>query len=160
MADAYDIAASGMSAQRTQMDVIAQNIANAGLPRADGSVYRPKAAVLEQAQSFQTFFDDALGSPDEEFAAFASDEEVASQPLGVEVATILERPDAVQYRYEPSNPFALSNGPHKGSVQLPAVDPIEQMVGLVSAGRAYDANVSMLNAAKQMDLEAADVERS
>ncbi len=162
MSDIYDIAASGMAAQRTQMDVIALNLANAGVPRADGSVFHAKTAVLEQAQPFEASLTSALDAPsDDDFADLTFAESVrAQQPSGVEVADVVERPDPPQYRFDPGNPFAVRSGAHKGYVVLPDVDPIEQMVALVSAGRAYDANVSMLSAAKQMDMETVDIDRS
>ena len=150
MSDMYEIAASGMTAQRTQMDLIAENLANAGVVRADGSVFRPKTAVVESAGQFESAMDDA--------ATFA-DYQDAVQPAGVTVAGIVELPREPQYRFEPGNPYAEKSGTHRGYVALPDVDPIEQMIALVASGRAYDADVSMLQAAKQMDLEAADINR-
>lgn len=161
MSDIYDIASSGMAAERTQMDVIALNLANAGVPRADGAVFHAQTAVLEQAQPFEASFKSALAvSSDDDFSDLAFGESESAQPSGVEVADVVERPDPPQYRFDPGNPFAARSGAHKGYVALPDVDPIEQMVALVSAGRAYDANVSMLSAAKQMDLETVDIDRS
>lgn len=160
MSDAYDIAASGMTAQRAQMDVIAENLANAGVPRADGSVFHAKTAVFAQSSGFETAFEDALTfseSPDFSEASMAYGD--ATEPSGVQVVDIAQTSDPAQYRFDPGNPFAARTGAHKGYIALPGVDPIQQMVGLVSAGRAYDANVSMLAAAKQMDIEAADVDR-
>jgi flagellar basal-body rod protein FlgC len=161
MSDIYEIAASGMSAQRTQMDVIAQNLANAGLPRADGSVFHAQTAVLQEASPFGSLFANALEQTGEdEFADISLDGDESREPAGVEVASIVNRNDGTQYRFDPGNPFAAHGGVHKGYVALPDVDPIEQMVALISAGRAYDANVSMLSAAKQMDMEAADIDRA
>jgi flagellar basal-body rod protein FlgC len=77
----------------------------------------------------------------------------------VTIAGIVELPATPHYRFEPGNPYAAHSGAHKGYVAMPDVDPIEQMIGLVASGRAYDADVSMLQAAKQMDLEAADINR-
>jgi flagellar basal-body rod protein FlgC len=161
MADLYDIASSGMAAQRTQMDVIAENLANAGIPRADGTVFRAKTATFAQASAFTSSLNDALS--DRSGLDFTDLSEagmdVPESPSGVEVASIVDRDASPQYKFDPGNPFAARSGTHKGYVALPDVDPIEQMVALVSAGRAYDANVSMLEAAKQMDLEAADIDR-
>jgi flagellar basal-body rod protein FlgC len=160
MSDIYDIASSGMSAQRTQMDLIAQNLANAGVPRADGTVFHARAAVLEQVSPFSSALISALDEPtSDEFADLDDSGDWNAPPSGVQVASVVERTDAPQYRFDPGNPFAARSGQHKGFVALPDVDPIEQMVDLVSAGRAYDANVSMLSAAKQMDVEAADIDR-
>jgi len=167
----YEIAASGMNAQRTQMDLIAENLANAGVVRADGSVFRPKTALVESAAQFESAMGDAASRPvslrgacfeEDEVGvgdAAYSDEADAFEASGVTVAGIVELPRAPQYRFEPGNPYAAKNGTHKGYVALPDVDPIEQMIALVASGRAYDADVSMLQAAKQMDLEAADINR-
>lgn len=161
MADLYDIASSGMSAQRTQMDLIAENLANVGIPRADGSVFRSKTAALAQSSSFASSLGEALSDTDSSDFADLRDAgfDAPEAPAGVEVASIVERDENPQYKFDPGNPFAARAGARKGYIALPGVDPIEQMVSLVSAGRAYDANVSMLEAAKQMDMEAADIDR-
>jgi flagellar basal-body rod protein FlgC len=170
VSDMYEIAASGMTAQRTQMDLIAENLANAGVVRADGSVFHPKTVVMESAGQFQRAMDDAALRPAlrgltiEDNGATMSDVVFADdtdgfEPTGVTVAGIVELPRTPQYRFEPGNPYAAKNGAHKGYVAMPDVDPIEQMIALVASGRAYDADISMLQAAKQMDLEAADINR-
>ncbi len=160
MSDIYEIAASGMAAQRTQMDLIAENLANAGLARADGSIFRAKTALLQSSSDFAPALRTAVFESGETNGDFTFDEGRGSEPAGVSVADIIEREDPVQYRYDPSNPIAAKDGVHKGYIALPDVDPIEQMVALVSSGRAYDANVSMLQTVKQMDLEAADIGRA
>ena len=135
-ASAFDIAASGMAAQRTQMDVIAANLANADVRRSDGARYRAQSAVFEPsdpseggAGSFTALLDAAAGGS---FDDLSFDE--APVPEGVRLAGYAERPN------EP-------------------VDAISQMIALVSAGRAYDADVSALQAAKQMDTETIDIEQ-
>jgi flagellar basal-body rod protein FlgC len=129
---AFDIAASGMAAQRIQMDVIAQNLANANVERTDGVPFRARSAVFEVATepdspsggAFDIAFDDESGLP-----------------AGVRFAGLVEQPPQA----------------YAGHVGTDSVDPISQMIGLVAAGRAYDADVSALQAAKQMDVEAADI---
>jgi flagellar basal-body rod protein FlgC len=179
MSDIYEIAASGMAAQRVQMDLIGENLANAGVIRADGSVFRPKVAVLESGAPFESVLQDAVlrsasddpmapshdapwptaSMSDGESVAVASFGRDAVGLAGVTVAGVVEQQRPPQYRLDPGNPFAQRGGPHKGYVALPDVDPIQEMVQLVASGRAYDADVSMLQAAKQMDVEAADIER-
>lgn len=162
MSDVYAIAASGMAAQRTQMDLIADNLANAGVVRADGGVFRPKTAVLASDAAFDPILRTAMSSDSTDgFSGFvvADEDETAAVPAGVAVADIVEVERQPQYRFDPGNPFAAKSGSHAGYVALPDVDPIQQMVALVGSGRAYDANVSMLQAAKQMDMEAADIAR-
>jgi len=130
---AFDIAASGMAAQRTQMDVIAANLANADVRRSDGTPYRPQTAVFEStsAPDSSASFADALEvASGDSFEQISFDDTTA--PAGVRFAGLVEHPD------EPA-------------------DPISQMIALVSTGRAYDADVSALQAAKQMDVEAIDI---
>lgn len=159
--DMYAIAASGMAAQRTQMDVIADNLAHAGVVRADGSVFRSKTAVLASESSFEPMMRTALLGDtgyDTDFALAGAGDAMYG-PSGVTVADIVDDERRPQYRFDPGNPFAAKKGSHAGYVALPDVDPIQQMVALVGSGRAYDADVSMLQAAKQMDMEAADIAR-
>lgn len=173
MSDLYEIAASGMSAERTQMDIIATNLANAGVVRADGSVFRPKTAVVQSAGQFEGAMRDArdaifypatlgltLVDTEDGLGSFGLENDVdASEIAGVTVADIVDLPREPQYKFEPGNPYAAKSGAHKGYVMLPDVDPIEQMVALLASGRAYDADISMLETAKQMDLQAADINR-
>lgn len=161
MSDVYAIAASGMAAQRTQMDLIADNLANAGVVRADGGVFHPKTAVLTSEAAFDPILRSATLSDSDGAASFAlaDADDMADEPAGVAIADIVADERQPQYRFDPANPFAAKSGSHAGYVVLPDVDPIQQMVALVGSGRAYDANVSMLQAVKQMDMEAADIAR-
>lgn len=196
MDDIYSIAASGMAAQRTQMNLIAENLANAGLPRSDGAAFHARSAVFAPVGSFEQalsgafssagdqigvnvlaasspFDDEGLGRDNEtvSFGDWGADADADIQEAGVSladtthpfsgvaVADIVDDPQPVQYTFDPGNPFAAKSGPRKGYIALPGVDPIQQMVEMMAAGRAYDANVSMLSAAKQMDIEAADIGR-
>ena len=151
---AFDIAASGMSAQRVAMDVIAENLANANVQRVDGSQFRGRTAVFEPSASFADAMDAAGNSS---FDITLDDDGVA--PAGVRFAGLMEQTDQPAYRLDPGNALAATSGPHKGYVEESGVDPIAQMIGLVTAGRAYDADVSALQAAKQMDTEAIDIEQ-
>lgn len=162
--DIYAIAASGMAAQQTQMDLIAANLANVATTRtARGGPYHSRAALLQTAAPFSdalaqaqtSSVDDFLeptflrtsnlmaddSAPDADY-----DNDAAADwatPPGVEVAAIVSQANAVTDK----------------NAGASDVDPIEQMVGLVAAGRSYDANVAVLQAAKQMDLEASDISR-
>jgi len=155
---AFDIAASGMSAQRIQMDVIARNLANASVERADGVPFRAQAAIFEPA-------DEAFPPPGDfaqTLAVATGDFDVSLDPsdaasAGVRFAGLVEQPYQPQYRYDPGNPLAATSGLHAGYVETDAIDPISQMIGLIAAGRAYDADVSALQAVKQMDVQAADI---
>jgi len=150
-ASAFDIAASGMAAHRAEMDLIAENIANAGVSKADGTQFRPRVPVFEPAGDGS--FSSALAS------ALGSDATDPTGGLALDPADTGDSAFGLAIFGEPApQPVRLA-----GVTVLPASDAddsIGQMVSLVAAGRAYDADVAALQAAKQMDVEAIDVDRS
>lgn len=147
-ASAFDIAASGMAAHRAEMDLIAENIANAGVSRADGSQYRPRVPVFEAAgdTSFASALETAIGA--DPSGAFASN------PFDESDSTFGFAP----FDERAPQPVRLAGVSESSASETD--DSIGQMVSLVAAGRAYDADVAALQAAKQMDVEAIDVDRS
>jgi flagellar basal-body rod protein FlgC len=133
MFDSLRIAASGMTAERLRMDVIAENLANASTTRGpDGQPYRRKEVVL------------AEGSP--------SFDEVLR---GVKVAGVVEDPRPLRRVHDPGHPDADKDG----FVTLPNVQPVTEMVDLITASRGYEADVQSMNTAKQMFLKALDILR-
>jgi len=128
--DTVNISASGMTAQRFRLDVIASNIANAETTRTEeGGPYRRRAVLF--AEAFQNAVD-ALNPPD-----------VASL-AGVRVARVEADSGPFRMVYDPSHPDADDNG----YVQMPNVNVLREMVDLINAQRAYEANVSALNTTK------------
>lgn len=123
----FDISASGISAQRTRMDVIANNIANADSTRtAEGGPYR------RQRVTFRSVYEQAMGN--------------RSTPSGVAVESVAEDPTDYRSVYDPGHPDADESG----YVKMPNVNVVEEMVDMVSATRAYEANVTVMNATKTM----------
>ena len=146
--DALNISASGLTAERMRMDVTAENLANAQTTRgADGQPYRRKEVVLAEVQSggFGSQLAKAIG------AGSAS----GSQPGGVEVAGISQDQTPGKLVYDPGHPDADADG----YVRMPNVDTVAEMVDLISASRAYEANVTAMNAAKQMFSKTLDLLR-
>jgi flagellar basal-body rod protein FlgC len=136
MFDALEISASGLTAERLRMDVTAENLANAQTTRgADGQPYRRKEVVLAERQGPGTFG-----------AALAGAMGRGGASGGVQVATIAQDQTPLKQVYDPGHPDADANG----YVQMPNVDPVAEMVDLISAQRAYEANVTAMQAAKQM----------
>ncbi|MCL6637753.1 MAG: flagellar basal body rod protein FlgC [Alicyclobacillus sp.] len=137
--DSLDVSASGLTAQRLRLDVIASNIANAQTTRTPaGGPYRRQEVVLSPVSS--PSFADTL--------AQAS----GSAPVGldgVRVAAVVPDPSPFRLVYDPSNPDAVN-----GYVQMPNVDLSVEMTDLVAAARAYEANVTAFNAGKQMAMDA------
>jgi len=139
MFDALNVSATGLTAERLRMDVTAENLANAQTTRgADGQPYRRKEVVLAEIQSggFGSQLAKAIG------AGSAS----GSQPGGVEVAGIAQDQTPGKLVHDPGHPDADADG----YVRMPNVDTVAEMVDLISAQRAYEANVTAMNAAKQM----------
>ena len=132
------ISASGMTAQRIRMDVIANNLANAiTMVTAEGGPYRRREVIFE--------------APGNNFAESLStarrrlNREIGN---GVKVQRILEdqSEQAFVKIYDPGHPFADPNG----IVVRPNINPTTEMVNMIDASRAYEANVTAMNAFKQM----------
>lgn len=131
---AFAISASGMAVEKTRVDVTAVNIANATSTRSpDGSAFRP-LRVVSGAKPAGSFSDLLAGARVLELRA-------------------LEAPPRLAY--EPGHPDA----DERGFVAYPGINPVSEMVNLVTAVRAYEANVAALNAAKAMALRALEIGR-
>ena len=137
MFDALEVSASGLTAERMRMNVVAENLANAQTTRgADGQPYRRKEVVLQEAAAeggFGAALAGAMGGR-------------AAAPGGVQVAQIAQDQTPLKRVYDPGHPDADA----EGYVQMPNVDSVSEMVDLISAQRAYEANVTAMQAAKQM----------
>jgi flagellar basal-body rod protein FlgC len=140
-----EISATGLTAQRLRMDVTAENLANANTTKgADGQPYRRKEVVLREIP--QTGFGASLTS------AMAGG---AQRAGGVEVAQIAQDQTAGKLTYDPGNPDANA----QGYVQMPNVDTVTEMVDLIDSSRAYEANVTAMQASKQMFAKTLDLLR-
>ena len=141
MFDSMDVSASGLSAQRFRMDVVAENIANVDTTRTEsGGAYRRRVTVLGQAPvSFSTYLNNAA-------------QKTAG---GVQVAGVVEDPSEMKLEYDPDHPDANA----EGYVERPNVNVVTEMVDMISASRSYEANVTALNASKQMYLKALEIGR-
>ena len=141
-----DISASALTAQRLRMDVTAENLANAQSTRGtNGQPYRRKEVVLQEIP--QGGFGAQLAS--------AMGPSRPAAPGGVEVAGIQEDQTPGKLVYDPGNPDADA----QGYVRMPNVDTVAEMVDLISASRAYEANVTAMQAAKQMFTKTLDLLR-
>jgi flagellar basal-body rod protein FlgC len=136
---ALDISASGLTAQRARMDVIAENLANSDTTvTANGGPYRRKAVVLQSADG----------------PAFASMLDGAPEG-GVRVTRVAESLEPVRRVHDPANPNA---GPD-GFVSLPNVNPLVEMVDMLATTRAYEANATAFQAAKSLGTKLLDLLR-
>ena len=125
LSSALRASASALDAERTRLEVAVSNIANAESTRgADGNPYRRRDVVL--APNTVETFDAALGR---------------AGAIGVQVTNIVEDQNAFRKRYEPGHPDVDA----EGFVQIPNVDVPEEMVDMVGAARAYQANITAIN---------------
>lgn len=132
---AMEIASSGLSAQRTRMNVLASNLANARTTRRDDGEgpYRRLDPVFRSAP---------LSS---RFADLVNDRQ-AQNAFVVEVPEIREDETPPQLVYEPNHPDA--NG--EGYLELPNVNVVEEMVNMITASRAYESGVTVMQSIKSM----------
>jgi flagellar basal-body rod protein FlgC len=132
-----ELSASGLTAQRQRLNVIAENLANSQVTRTpQGGPYLRKNVVLETR-------------PLENFGS------LLESPTKVAVSDIEESREGLTQSYDPSHPDANE----AGLVTMPNVNPITEMVSLVLASRAFDANVAAFRAGKTMALKALDISR-
>jgi flagellar basal-body rod protein FlgC len=136
---ALDASASGLAAERMRIEVAVSNLANAESTRGpDGRAYRRRDVVL--ASGPVETFDAALGR---------------TGAVGVRVADIVEDASAPRRRYEPSHPDADA----EGYVALPNVDSAEEMVDMVGAARAYQANLTAISIIRDLIQRALELGR-
>ncbi|MCM0045669.1 MAG: flagellar basal body rod protein FlgC [Burkholderiaceae bacterium] len=119
----FNVASSAMAAQSQRLNTVASNIANAeSATGPGGQPYRARHVVFA-AQPV-----DAAGS------------------AGVQVTSVVEDPSAPRMVYDPKHPMANEGG----YVAMPNVNPVDEMVNMISASRAYQNNVETLNTAKTL----------
>ena len=130
--DAMEISASALTAERTRMNLIASNLANANSTRtAEGGPYRRKDAV---------------------FAA-AMDGANARMSGGVKIVDVVEDRSPPRLQYDPSHPDADA----KGYVAYPNVNVVEEMADMMTATRAYEANMTAMKAGMDMEMKAMQI---
>ncbi|AEF86182.1 flagellar basal-body rod protein FlgC [Treponema primitia ZAS-2] len=142
-----NIAATGMSAERLRSDVIADNMANASTTRtAEGGPFRRSRVVLrprvEQPYWRSPFLPDMMDN---------------GPGQGVRVAEIQKDTTPNRLVYDPTHPDAIKAGPQAGYVEMPNVDVVTEMVDMIAATRAYEANASIIEGSKTMFLRALDI---
>lgn len=141
----FAVVGSALDSQRQRLNVIAGNLANAESTRSpNGGAYVRRDVV------FQTT------APEQPFSfVFASAFGDSAEPAGVKVSDIVQDTRPLRTVYDPDHPDA----DEKGYLQLPNVNPVEEMVNLISATRAYEANLAVLETGKTMTLRALEMGR-
>lgn len=122
----FTIAGSALTAQSARLNAVASNLANAdSVAGANGQPYRAKQVV------------------------FAATPIGAEGGQGVRVTQVVESAAPLRLHYEPSSPFANE----QGYVSMPNVNPVEEMVNMISASRSYQTNAEVMNTAKSLLLK-------
>jgi len=141
--DSIQTSSSGLSAQRLRMNLISGNLANVNTTRTEqGGPYRRKEAIFA-ARSINSTFNKILTDRQK------------NQSTGVRVDRVYEDPNPPVMKYQPSHPHANE----KGYVAMPNINPMEEMVNMISATRGFEANVTAIKAAKDMALKALQIGR-
>lgn len=143
----FNVAASGMTAQRIRTDVISQNIANVNTTRtSDGTPYLRKRVVFTEKGNTATSFAQVFNQTRFGRAGVAGN--------GVKVTSIEEDTESgMSLVYDPSHPDADENG----YVTYPNVNVVQEMTDLIDATRSYEANVTAFNAGKSMALKGLEI---
>ncbi|BAF69736.1 flagellar basal body rod protein FlgC [Nitratiruptor sp. SB155-2] len=127
-----EVSQTGLSTQKYRMDIVASNMANANSIDDNGVPYRRKIPIFQEIL----------------------DKEQNRIPLSkVAIKKVVEDPSPFKLKYDPNNPLADENG----YVQLPNVDPLREMVDMISAMRTYEANLTAFNTHKDMLLKTIDI---
>ncbi len=152
--NAIDISASGLNVQRTKMNIISENIANAETTRAeDGNPYRRKIVLSEAGipgkKFSEIYHENKLKMertknphmPDEPFK-----DPTQKKLTGVHVADIVEDMSPFKMVYDPSHPDADK----AGYVSMPNINVVQEMTSLITTSRAFEANITAINSSKEM----------
>jgi flagellar basal-body rod protein FlgC len=139
LSTAISAAASALTAERARIEVAVSNMANAESTRGpDGQPYRRRDVVLASAPD--NTFDSAMNK---------------AGAVGVRVAAVVEDTSPFRRRYDPSHPDADG----EGFVAMPNVDAPEEMVDMLSASRAYQANLTAIGLIRDMVQKALELAR-
>lgn len=150
MFTSINIATTGMSVERLRSDVISNNIANVSTTRTpEGGAFKKSSVIVEPIASAHP----AWRMP------FINAEQDNGPGKGVRVKEIVKDTSKGRMVYEPSNPDAIQSGPDKGYVEYPNVNIVNEMVNLISASRAYEANSTVIQGAKDMFSAALEIGR-
>lgn len=132
----FNISASGLTAERLRMDIISNNIANVNSTRTEaGGAYRREVPV------FATLLEQELGK--------------TPKANGVKVVGVVKDNSPLKLVFDPAHPDANADG----YVEMPNVEVVKEMIDLITASRAYEANVAVVNAAKSAAAKALEIGR-
>lgn len=142
--NSINVSSTGLSAERTRMDIISKNIANANTTRtSSGTPYRRQMVVFEEKN--KTPFAEYLSKYSKNNSLISKD--------GVAISKIVEDKSPFKRVYDPGHPDADKDG----YVSMPNVEIVKEMVDMISATRAYEANIAAINSSKSMAMKALNI---
>ncbi|MEL7833583.1 flagellar basal body rod protein FlgC [Fodinibius sp. Rm-B-1B1-1] len=153
LSSAFQTAAKGLAVQRERINVASRNIANVNTSSAEGSGkgYRPQSvqSSAPQPTNFQRVLSKSMGGLNKTreqhmSPKMSADSNSGPQSLGPNLSIAEE--DSYRYEYEPNHPDANE----EGMVRYPDIDMVEEMTRMVSANRMYEANLSSIEAEKEI----------
>ncbi len=145
-----NIAATGMSAERLKTDVIADNIANASSTRSqDGGAFKRSRVIFEPIADKNVQWRSPFTPSDLDQGA----------GRGVRIREIVKDTSQGRLVYDPDHADAIQSGPNKGYVEYANVNIVNEMVDLIAASRAYEANSTVIEGAKTMFSAALEIGR-
>jgi flagellar basal-body rod protein FlgC len=140
MYSSIEVSASGLSAERLAMDVIANNLANVNTTRTpEGGAFKRQLVVFAQKQ-------EQSSDPDFNPLDASSDTDPGMSRDGVQAVGIMSDPGPDRMVYDPTHPDADANG----YVHMPNIDVVKEMVDMIAASRAYQANVTAISESRNM----------
>ena len=146
--DGYNVATSGMSAQRTRINVVSANIANAKTTHTlEGGPYKKQQVVFQDVLLANT---NKTNSNDVE-TTNNNNSDLALRGVGVK--SIVQSEAKPVMRYEPAHPDANADG----YVAYPDINPVVEMVDLIEATRSYEANLASFNTHKNIDSKTLEI---
>lgn len=150
MFTSINIASTGMAAERLRSDVISNNIANASTTRTqEGGAFKKSTVIMRPVS-------DKSATWRTPFVPSSLDN---GPGKGVKVLEITKDTSQGKMVYDPDHQDAIKSGPNKGYVEYPNVNIVNEMVDLISASRAYEANATVVDGAKDMFTAALDIAR-
>jgi flagellar basal-body rod protein FlgC len=148
MFSSINIAATGLSAERARLDVIADNMANVNTTRTnEGGPFRRSRVVMRPRVDSPYW-----RSP---YLPESLDNGIGQGVRVVEIQKDYAKENPL--RWDPTHPDAIKSGPREGYVELPNVDVVSEMVDMISASRSYEANAAIIEGSKAMFQRALDI---
>jgi len=146
--NSINIAATGLTANRLRLDVIANNMANVNTTRTtEGGPFRRSRVIMRPAVEGPFW-----RSP------FLPDTMDNGPGKGVRVVEVQQdRTTETRFVYNPTHPDAILSGPREGYVEMPNVDVVTEMTDMIEASRSYEANAAIIEGSKAMFQKALDI---